>query len=177
MRVSVERWPDPASGEQSAAALGGGFGKTSGAPLAKPVNARVIFERVQFAPIPKGQTTGSVGQQIASRVAQDVQAAKGTGGPSWVNRVLDAVRPLGYSPNDSAEVIEAATQAAGYRYGPRAALSDGTVVVTSARAGPGNFIIGIRPDGTIVRGTGNIEVGVNLPGYVRVTDVTWDQPK
>ncbi|HEY1867910.1 MAG TPA: DUF4157 domain-containing protein [Candidatus Cybelea sp.] len=175
--TSVQTWPDPATaGEQSPAVLGSDFGKTTGAPLSKPVNARVIFEKLtvaKFNTLPQGQTPQTLGAQIGTRVAQDVQAAKGTGGPSWINRILDAVKPLALSPADSAGTIEAATRAAGYKHGLRTTLPDGTVVVTSARTGPNNFIVGIRPDGRIVRGMATIEMGAGVPGMVRVSNVEW----
>ncbi len=170
--AAVESWSDPpVTGSQSPNTLGGPFNKTSGEPLARPVNARVIFEK--FQAVPAGQTPESLGASIGARVVADVQAAKGTGGPSWINRVLDAVRPLTLTPSDSAGAIEAATRAAGYDHGLRTTLEDGTIVVTSARLGPNNFIIGVRPDGTIVRGTATIEVVPGAPLAARVTDVSW----
>ena len=172
----IERFPDPkTAGTQSPGIMGSGFGRTSGGAFHKPVNTRVIVEKITFPALPKGQTTETLGAQIGGRVVQDVQAAKGTGGPSWANRVLDKVKELGLSPSDSAGTIEAATRAAGYDHGLRATLPDGTIVVTSARVGPNNFIVGIRPDGKIVRGMGTIEVGGNVSGMVRVSDVKWDQ--
>jgi hypothetical protein len=170
----VETFPDPSRpGEQSPAVMGSGFGRTTGAGFHKPVNTRVIFEK--FYPLPEGQTTATLGKQIGERVVVEVQAAKGTGGPSWVNRVLEKVKPYNLSPNDSAGVIEAATRASGYSHGLRATLPDGTLAVTSARVGPDQFIVGVRTDGTIVRGTGTIEMGANVPGHVRVSNVKWSE--
>jgi hypothetical protein len=172
----VERFPDPpVAGEQSPQVMGSGFGRTTGGGFHKPVNSRIIIEKVAFRSLPPGHTPETFGKQLGGQVVQEVQAAKGTGGPSWVNRVLDKVKPLGLSPSDSAGTIEAATRAAGYSHGLRATLPDGTIVVTSARVGPNNFVVGVRPDGTIVRGMATIEVGVNIPGNVRVSDVKWDQ--
>jgi hypothetical protein len=136
-----------------------------------------------FNKIPYGQTADSLGRVIGSRAAEAAKTTarvaaaageEGRSGPSWINRIVSSVRALKLSPRDSADVIESATTAASYDHGPRATLQDGTLVVTSARAGPNNFIVGIRTDGSIVRGLATIEIGPSLPGGVRVTDVVWD---
>jgi hypothetical protein len=36
-------------------------------------------------------------------------------------------------------------------------------------------IIGVRTDGSVVRGLGTIKMGPGVPGGVRVTDVVWDE--
>jgi hypothetical protein len=135
-----------------------------------------------FNPIPYGQTAESLGRVIGARAAEGARTAAavakaageaGKSGPSWINRIISAVRPLKLAPGDSADVIESATTAASYRHGPRAVLQDGTLVVTSYQKGANQFIIGVHPDGSIVRGYATIDLGPHIPGGVSVTDVVW----
>ena len=137
---------------------------------------------IGFNPIPYGQTPDSLGRVIGARASEaaktTAKVAQAAGqadkaGPSWINRIINAVRPLGLSPNDSADVIESATKAARYGHGPRAMLQDGTLVVTSARIGPNNFIVAITPDGSIVRGMATIAAGPDIPNGIGVTDIEW----
>jgi hypothetical protein len=123
-----------------------------------------------FNPIPYGQSAQSLGKVIGLRAAEGAKTAGevakraeaagqiGEKGFSWINRIISAVRPLKLSPKDSAEVIESATKAAGYDYGPRGAIQGYATVVTSARTGANQFIVAIRPDGTIQRGLATIEI-------------------
>lgn len=128
-----------------------------------------------FNKIPYGQTAASLGRVIGARAGEGAKTAKlvGETGPSWINRIIGAVRPLKLAPRESAEVIESATSAAGYKYGPRATLKGGTTVITSAQPGSNQFVIGVHPDGAIVRGTATLRFGADLPGGVSVTDVVW----
>jgi hypothetical protein len=129
----------------------------------------------KFNPVAYGQTPEELGKTIGGHVIEAIRQGKLTGqkGPSWANRVVDAVRPLGLRPQDAATAIEAATKACGYDHGLRAQLADGTLVVTSARLGDNNFIVGILPDGTVKRGLATIDMGPHVPGGVSVANVKW----
>jgi hypothetical protein len=172
---SIKATRRPKSG---AAVPAGNKPPTSGPPGGSPPGPGGGFNR-----IPYGQTADSLGRAIGSRAAEGAKTTAGVAkaagqagqsGPSWINRIVDAVNALRLPPGDSADVIESATTAAGYSHGPRATLQDGTLVVTSARTGANNFIVGVRTNGSVVRGLATIEMGPAVPGGVRVTDVVWN---
>jgi hypothetical protein len=136
-----------------------------------------------FSPIPYGQTADSLGRTIGARAGEGARTASkvakaagktGPAGPSWINRIINAVRKLKLSPGDSADVIESATTASSYEHGPRVTLPDGTIVVTSPQVGEDQFIIGVRTDGSIVRGRATIHPDLDSPGKVNLTDVDWN---
>jgi hypothetical protein len=129
----------------------------------------------RFNQIPYGQTPESLGRVIGARAAE---GAKQSGllkqaGPSWINRIINAVRPLRLSQADSATVIESATIAAKYNHGPRAILADGTIVITPVMGGPKSYVIGILTDGTIRRGLAQLDYGAQYLGGFKLGNITW----
>jgi hypothetical protein len=158
------------------AGMAAGAGGAGGAGrVTRSMRASSSLGRTVSRPIPFGQTGESLGTAIGARAAEGAKTASqlGEAGPSWINRIIMATRRLRLKPSDSAEVIESATKAAKYGHGPRTVLSDGTIVVTSARTGPNNFVVGIRSDGMIARGMGTVEMGPAVPNGVRVTEIVW----
>lgn len=127
----------------------------------------------RFNQIPYGQTAQSLGRVIGHRA---IEGAKTFGlrklsGPSWITRIVKAVRELRLKPSDSADVIEAAVDATGYERVPRAILSDGTIVIPGNMVGHhSNFIVGIFKDGSIKRGFASSDV---VNGKIVHSNIRW----
>ena len=83
-----------------------------------------------------GRDVTIVGQRATDRAKAVADLAKKVAdgqqkNPSWINRTVDAIRPLNLAPEESADPIKATTVQAGYKHGPRVILPDGTIVLSS----------------------------------------------